>query len=219
MYIKIIKGKSHTLLFMLFLCFSGFGYSASFMCTSNSSVIENSICTDANLSQKDTEMALIYQQLLGRKIFVISKQELIAGQRKWLRDRNACPSLVCLNQIYDSRLKILRQYQDSVHEVNVSPPICINTVIAAIGARLEGVGLKQAGTRVSYKDYVSGVSYSYIPAISERSKINDPVKVCLVSTLASCPKDDDRGKTYRATNLRTKESWALPDSQHGCGGA
>ena len=26
-------------------------------------------------------------------------------------------------------------------------------------------------------------------------------------------------KVYRATNLRTGESWEAPDSQHSCGGA
>ena len=27
------------------------------------------------------------------------------------------------------------------------------------------------------------------------------------------------GKVYRTTNLRTRQSWTLPDSEHGCGGA
>ena len=35
----------------------------------------------------------------------------------------------------------------------------------------------------------------------------------------NCPPGDDRGKIYKATNLRTNESWEAPDSQHSCGGA
>ncbi|MEO0314062.1 MAG: hypothetical protein RI928_518 [Pseudomonadota bacterium] len=217
MYRMVVSGKFSVFLFLLCFCISGYG--ASFLCTSNSSVVENFICSESSLSKKDTEMALIYQQLLGRKIYVLSKQELIAEQRKWLRDRNACTSLECLNKIYDSRIGTLREYQSYVYEVKVSPPLCIDTVISGIGPRLEGADPKQFGTSIHYKNYVSGVSYSYIPAISERSRINDPVKVCLVSRFENCPKGDDRGKTYRATNLRTKESWELPDSQHICGGA
>jgi hypothetical protein len=47
----------------------------------------------------------------------------------------------------------------------------------------------------------------------------DKVKLCLVSLPEDCPPGDDRGKIYRATNLRTGESWEAPDSQHSCGGA
>jgi uncharacterized protein YecT (DUF1311 family) len=206
-------------MFIIFFCSSGSGFAASFLCTAKSSITENIICADPALSQKDIEMALIYQQLLGRKLYGMKKQELVAEQRKWLRDRNACASLMCLNKIYDERLNTLREYQAGVYEVNVSPPVCINTVISEIGARLEGMDPKEVGTRIFYKDYVSGVSYSYIPAISERSRINDPVRVCLVSKFENCPKDDDRGESYRAINLRTKESWTLSYSQHICGGA
>ena len=219
MYRNVFKEKLCVLMFTLFFGFSGSGYAASFLCTAKSSIIENIICTDPVLSQKDIETALIYQQLLGRKLYGMKKQEIVAEQRKWLRDRNACASLSCLNKIYDARLNTLREYQAAVYEVNVSPPLCVNTVISEIGARLEGMDPKEVGTLILYKDYVSGVSYSYIPAISERSRINDPVKVCLVSRYENCPKDDNRGETYRATNLRTKESWTLSYSQHICGGA
>ncbi|WP_281040171.1 hypothetical protein [Mesorhizobium sp. M8A.F.Ca.ET.057.01.1.1] len=33
------------------------------------------------------------------------------------------------------------------------------------------------------------------------------------------PKDDDRGRVYYSVDLVSKGSWALPDSQHMCGGA
>ena len=34
-----------------------------------------------------------------------------------------------------------------------------------------------------------------------------------------CPPGDDRGKVYRATDLRTHASWEASDSEHMCGGA
>jgi hypothetical protein len=34
-----------------------------------------------------------------------------------------------------------------------------------------------------------------------------------------CPPGDDRGRVYKTTNLRTRETWTLPDSQYSCGGA
>jgi uncharacterized protein YcgI (DUF1989 family) len=61
-------------------------------------------------------------------------------------------------------------------------------------------------------------SYSKVPAM-ERSRPGDKVQLCLVGVLADCPKGDDRNKTYRATNLRTGESWTRPNYEHMCGGA
>ncbi len=51
------------------------------------------------------------------------------------------------------------------------------------------------------------------------SRKGDKVYVCLMSILANCPPGDDRGRVYTTTNLRTMESWTLPDSEHSCGGA
>jgi hypothetical protein len=57
-----------------------------------------------------------------------------------------------------------------------------------------------------------------LPAI-EQSKAGDAARMCLVSTPRNCPKGGQRGRVYRTTNLRTRQSWQLPDSQHMCGGA
>jgi hypothetical protein len=43
--------------------------------------------------------------------------------------------------------------------------------------------------------------------------------LCLTGIPDECPPGDDRGKTYKATNLRTKKSWEAMDSEHMCGGA
>jgi hypothetical protein len=52
-----------------------------------------------------------------------------------------------------------------------------------------------------------------------RSRVRDRVRMCLVSVPELCPSHDDRGRTYRTTNLRTRESWTLPDDTRVCGGA
>ena len=81
--------------------------------------------------------------------------------------------------------------------------------------RLEDPG---TGSAISYENGVVQVSYDASPEI-HRSQIGDAVEFCLVSVPQNCPPGDDRGKIYRATNLRTGERWEAPDSQHSCGGA
>jgi hypothetical protein len=77
------------------------------------------------------------------------------------------------------------------------------------------------GTSVTFANNGSQVSYTMVPEIY-RSWIGDRVLMCLISIPRDCPSsrpDDNRGLTYTTTNLRTEESWTLPDSQHRCGGA
>ena len=92
---------------------------------------------------------------------------------------------------------------------------CSNTTIAEIGYRL---GEPDTGSAISYANGGVQISYDTIPEI-HHSKVGDAVTLCLVSLPEDCPPDDDRGKLYRATNLRTGETWEAPDSQHSCGGA
>jgi hypothetical protein len=92
---------------------------------------------------------------------------------------------------------------------------CSETAIADIGYRL---GDPDSGSAISYANGGVQVSYDTIPEI-HRSRVGDAVRLCLVSGPEDCPPDDDRGKVYSATNLRTGESWEAPDSQHSCGGA
>ena len=89
-------------------------------------------------------------------------------------------------------------------------------MIKNIGHRLEGA--PDSGSAVQYVNGGVQISYDTIPAI-HRSRIGDKVRLCLVRIPQNCPPGDDRGKVYKATNLRTGESWEAPDSQHSCGGA
>lgn len=106
-------------------------------------------------------------------------------------------------------------------------PVCQETKISEITARLGNMvgkrfvpdNPKEVGTAINYSNGISGISYEYVPAISERSRVGDPVRLCLVSYYIHCPKGDDRGKMYSAINLRTHEMWNLPNASHICGGA
>jgi hypothetical protein len=95
---------------------------------------------------------------------------------------------------------------------------CGGGVIADIGGRLEGDTDFGSGTSVFYQNGGGQVSYDKIPAIVN-SKKGDHVLICLVFVASNCPRGDDRGKIYTTTNLRTLDSWTLPDSQHSSGGA
>ncbi|PRH86556.1 hypothetical protein C5L14_14570 [Labrys okinawensis] len=93
---------------------------------------------------------------------------------------------------------------------------CVMTRISELGSRLQGVS--DSGNSVSYENGGYGVSYSTVKEL-QRSRVGDRVKLCLVSIPEDCPPGDDRGKEYKATNLRTKGTWTLPDASHMCGGA
>ncbi|MBX6747623.1 MAG: hypothetical protein IRY87_36795 [Acetobacteraceae bacterium] len=99
---------------------------------------------------------------------------------------------------------------------------CVETTIAHVGTRLldgrTGAPIPGSGSAVAFANHGAQVSYEEVPEIT-RSRAGDPVRLCLVSVPRNCPPGDDRGRVYRTTNLRTHESWTLPDSQHSCGGA
>ncbi|MGL5034010.1 MAG: hypothetical protein ACRC6M_09450 [Microcystaceae cyanobacterium] len=106
------------------------------------------------------------------------------------------------------------------------PPLrvgrCSQTFVAEVATRLEdgetGLAIAGSGTSIRFTNGIGLVSYDTVAA-AEASKPGDTVKLCLVSIPKNCPRGDDRGKVYRATNLRTKKTFTLPDSQHSCGGA
>ena len=93
---------------------------------------------------------------------------------------------------------------------------CATTNVTEVGSRLEG--MPDSGSAIRYANGGAQVSYSIIAGV-RRSRVGDLVKLCLVQLPKDCPKGDDRGKIYRATNLRTGMSWTAQDTQHSCGGA
>jgi hypothetical protein len=79
---------------------------------------------------------------------------------------------------------------------------------------------RSSGSGVIFTNGGYNVSYDTVDAI-RNSRVGDHVMVCLmhIPDPDKCPPGDVRGRIYTVTNLRTLESWTLPDSQHMCGGA
>ncbi|MFH1401420.1 MAG: hypothetical protein ABIG40_00380 [Parcubacteria group bacterium] len=99
---------------------------------------------------------------------------------------------------------------------------CVTTTVSKIGTRLvdgiTGQGVEGSGSAIEYLNGGYQVSYDIIEGI-ENSVPGDVVNLCLIAVPKECPPGDDRGKLYRAINLRTGESWEALDAQHMCGGA
>jgi hypothetical protein len=93
---------------------------------------------------------------------------------------------------------------------------CTVTTIDQIGTRLADIA--DSGDAVGYTNGGYQVSYETIRGL-KGSRIGDRVRLCLVAIPDECPPGDDRGKVYKATNLRTHKSWTAQDSEHSCGGA
>lgn len=78
--------------------------------------------------------------------------------------------------------------------------------------------IRGSGSAVVFQNGLYQVSYDQVAAV-DHSRSGDPVYVCLMKLPRNCPPGDNRGKLYTTTNLRTLESWTLPDAEHMCGGA
>jgi hypothetical protein len=99
---------------------------------------------------------------------------------------------------------------------------CARTTVSEVTQRLADGGtgrvIPESGSAIVFANGLSQVSYDQVVPLNQ-SRRGDPVFVCLVALPQNCPPGDNRGKVYTTTNLRTYESWTLPDSAHGCGGA
>ncbi len=93
---------------------------------------------------------------------------------------------------------------------------CVATAIKEISTRLEGVA--DSGDAITYANGIYGVSYSRIDGL-KGARAGDAIELCLTEIPDDCPPGDDRGKTYKATDLRTHKHWEAMDSEHICGGA
>ena len=98
---------------------------------------------------------------------------------------------------------------------------CAFTRVTAVHQRLVGENHREipaSGSSVELANGVYGVSYEQVAAV-QASRRGDRVITCLVIIPQGCPPGDNRGRVYTTTNLRTRDSWTLQDSQHSCGGA
>lgn len=195
---------------------------ASFDCTRAATGTERLICSDGRAGVADIRLAWVYRALLHRSD-PTGRAALQEAQRTWLKRRDACATAQCLDTLYSDRLDALERAFDArnrvlrAHLAHVGD--CETTRIDFIGPRLEETeGQEPDGTSVGMENGVGLVSYAReAPAL--RSRIGDPVRVCLAAIPHGCPKGDDRGREYAVTNLRTGGRWRMPDAEHECGGA
>jgi hypothetical protein len=99
---------------------------------------------------------------------------------------------------------------------------CVRSKIAAVEQRLRdgpnGPFIPGSGSAVRFANGGYQVAYAEIEAV-QTSRTGDPVFICLIHIPRGCPAGDVRGRVYTTTNLRTLESWTMPDSEHQCGRA
>jgi hypothetical protein len=99
---------------------------------------------------------------------------------------------------------------------------CAISAVKKVETRLvdgaTGRPMPGSGSAIEFANGGYQVSYDQVAAV-DRSRPGDPVRICLVSVPNNCPPGDNRGRMYKTTNLRTRRSWTLPDSEHMCGGA
>jgi len=81
-------------------------YGASFDCDKASSKVEHLICGDDELSILDEHLFIAYRDAKKYE----DPKRLKSEQREWLRHRDFCTTIECLQQSYVERLKILEGY-------------------------------------------------------------------------------------------------------------
>ena len=212
---------------------------ASFDCRYAMTSDELAICSDPRLSELDDLVAEAFSQAKrspDAPTVVTVARDLLADRRRCLANK-AC--------ILSNQLAALEAFRKAGAQVTIplwvnAPAIagrtipaktslptsigqCAVTQVAGITPRLDFGHPPTSqdfdnGTAIVFVNGAHQVSYEREEALL-RSRPGDMVTMCLISIPRNCPPGDDRGRVYTVTNMRTNETWSLPDAQHVCGGA
>lgn len=214
----------------------------SFDCRKARLPTEKAICSDPQMSAID---ALVTKAYGGFEPAFGGDKRKIA--RALIADRNACGTdAACIVSAQNNALQTYGSAPSWVQDYNIAligkkaldfaaetpkptdQPLpasigkCGFTHIEALTTRLGDDPLEtaspEAGSAGRFTNGGTAVSYDREPGLAS-SKVGDPVVMCLIVIPRDCPKDDLRGRVYYAIDLAAKGAWALPDSQHLCGGA
>ncbi|NUS22392.1 MAG: hypothetical protein HOQ25_21825 [Mesorhizobium sp.] len=214
----------------------------SFDCRKAQLPAEKAICADPQMSAIDALVTKAYGSF--EPAFGGDKRKIARGL---VADRNACRTdAACIVSAQNNALQTYGNAPSWVQDYNIAligkkaldlaaktpqptdQPLpasigkCGFTHIKALTTRLGDDPLEtaspEAGSAASFANGGTAVSYDREPGLAS-SKVGDPVVMCLIVIPRDCPKDDVRGKVYYAVDLANKGTWALPDSQHLCGGA
>ncbi|MEV4779386.1 lysozyme inhibitor LprI family protein [Burkholderia sp. LMU1-1-1.1] len=95
--------------FLFCVLFSGGASCASFDCGTAAAITERLICSDAELSKRDEELAASYKKTLA-SLDDVNKKRLVMEQKSWLRSsRGLCDDVACLRRSYETRAKLLQE--------------------------------------------------------------------------------------------------------------
>jgi uncharacterized protein len=229
--LKAIRGCPPATALFFALYSTALAAGPSFDCDQAQAADEVAICSSSQLSELDNLMDAGFQFLKAKR----GKKVANRVARPLLALRQACGGdTACIQQRQADAIRTFRALGAPIEEpawLTASAPdsapgdtmpteigACTTSTIDEIGGRLEGDGNFDSGTAVGYANGGSQITYDKEWPII-RSRIGDAVRICLVSVPKDCPPGYDRGKVYHTTNLRSGESWELPDSGHMCGGA
>ncbi|MET2826796.1 lysozyme inhibitor LprI family protein [Mesorhizobium shangrilense] len=214
----------------------------SFDCRKASLPTEKAVCADPQLSAIDALVAKAFKD--SEPSFGGDKRKIA---RALVADRNACmDDTACIVSAQNNALQTYGQAPSWVQDYNIAligkkaldtaarnpgaadQPLpssigqCAPTHIKTLTTRLGDDPLEtaspEAGSAATFTNGGTAVSYDREPGLAS-SKVGDPVIMCLISIPRDCPKDDERGRIYYSVDLAAKGTWALPDSEHLCGGA
>ena len=214
----------------------------SFDCRKARLPTEKAICADPQMSAIDALATKAYRDF--EPAFGGDKHKIA---RELVADRNACKTdAACIVSAQNNALQTYGSAPSWVQDYNIAligkkapdfaartpkptdQPLpasignCGFTHIKTLTTRLGDDPLEtaspDAGSAATFTNGGTAVSYDREPGLAS-SKVGDPIVMCLIAIPRDCPKDDVRGKVYYAVDLANKGTWALPDSQHLCGGA
>ena len=214
----------------------------SFDCRKARLPTEKAICSDPQMSAID---ALVTKAYGGFEPAFGGDKRKIA--RALVADRNACGTdAACIVSAQNNALQTYGSAPSWVQDYNIAligkkaldfaaetpkptdQPLpasigkCGFTHIGALTTRLGDDPLEtaspEAGSAARFTNGGTAVSYDREPGLAS-SKVGDLVVMCLIAIPRDCPKHDLRGRVYYAIDIAAKGTWALPDSQHLCGGA
>ena len=147
-------------------------FAASFDCTKATTNVEKMICADGQLSQLDTKLSQIYSS------FTLLTKEIKTDQRAWMKKRNTCKDITCVQTLYQQRIEELdtsltnqktfpKLYLDAMKEAQEHMEIVWNPIIFSEQKRIDA-GLKFKDDLFRYKNI------TFKSPLIENVQYNDP---------------------------------------------
>ncbi|TWA62120.1 uncharacterized protein DUF1311 [Azospirillum brasilense] len=132
-------------------------YAAGFDCGKAATTVEKLICSNQNLSDADSKLSALFKASQGSRF----AEEIKKEQRSWVKERNKCDDIHCLNSMYRDRifvvsLSIGQEASSADGSLFMSlPPIDVKS---SVKSRI--IDISQKG-RISFSHDAAGGKYSF----------------------------------------------------------